>query len=259
MGEDLGSARDPRGDRWRRRAPDDGGAVLVLCAHGTRGPRGRAAVGTLVDALARDRPGTPVRSAFVDVQPPAVADVVAALAPERDVVVVPVLLSAGHHVGHDVASAVAPWPRAVSAGPLGPSPLLDDVLADRLAEAGARPGDAVVLAAAGSSDPRAAADTARVADALRERHDGEVHVGYGAVARPRVPAVVEQLRARGAARVLVAPYLLGPGFFYDRLVEAGADAVAAPLLHRPDGTLDPRVAQAVWARFDAAAPQPVAG
>ncbi|MEJ5944326.1 CbiX/SirB N-terminal domain-containing protein [Pseudokineococcus basanitobsidens] len=235
-----------------RRAPTTGpgSPVLVLCAHGTRGPRGRSAVGALVDALGRDRPGTAVRSAFVDVQPPAVADVVAALAPQREVVVVPVLLSAGYHVGHDVARAVAPWPRARSAGPLGPSPLLDDVLADRLREAGARPGDGVVLAAAGSSDPRSAADTASVLAALRARHDGEVVLGFGAAASPRVPEAVEGLRARGAGRVLVAPYLLGPGHFHDRLADAGADAVAAPLLSAPGGGLEPRVLQAVWRRYD---------
>ena len=227
--------------------------LLVLCAHGTRGPRGRRTVGALVDALARTRPGTAVRAAFVDVQPPTVADVVAQHAPERRVVVVPVLLSAGHHVGSDVARAVAPWPRATSAGPLGPHPLLDDVLADRLAEAGARPGDAVVLAAAGSSDPRAAPDVERVAAALRARHDGEVVVGYGAAARPRVPDAVRGLRERGARRVLVASYLLGPGFFADRLAAAGADAVSEPLLTAPGGGLEPRVLQAVWSRFDAGA------
>ncbi|WP_299037059.1 sirohydrochlorin chelatase [uncultured Pseudokineococcus sp.] len=239
--------------------PSPGGSapLLVLCAHGTRGPRGRRTVGALVDALSRARPGTAVRAAFVDVQPPTVADVVAQHAPERGVVVVPVLLSAGHHVGSDVARAVAPWSRAVSAGPLGPHPLLDEVLADRLAEAGALPGDAVVLAAAGSSDPRAAPDVERVAAALRTRHDGEVVVGYGAAAQPRVPDAVAALRERGARRVLVASYLLGPGFFHDRLAGVGADAVSEPLLTAPDGALEPRVLAAVWSRFDAAAALPV--
>lgn len=227
--------------------------ALVLCAHGTRGPHGRRTVGALVDALGRQRPGTAVRAAFVDVQPPSVAEVVADLAGGRDVVVVPVLLSAGHHVGHDVARAVAPWPRAVSAGPLGPHPLLDDVLADRLVEAGARDGDAVVLAAAGSSDPRAAVDVARVAEALRRRHAGEVVVAYGAAAHPRVPAAVADLRAAGAARVVVAPYLLGPGTFHDRLADAGADAVGGPLLTATGGGLEARVLRAVWDRYDRAA------
>lgn len=236
-----------------------GAPVLVVCAHGTRGPRGRATVGRLVDALARSRPGTDVRAAYVDVQPPAVADVVAGLtsgdgpAGGRDVVVVPVLLSAGYHVHHDVAAAVAPWARAVSAGPLGPHPLLTDVLADRLAAAGSRPGDGVVLASAGSSDPRSTADVARVAEDLRERHDGPLVVGYGAAASPRVPEVVAQLRAEGCDRVVVAAYLLGPGHFHDQLARAGADAVSAPLVTLPDGGTEPRVLQAVWSRYEAAA------
>ncbi|WP_298801339.1 sirohydrochlorin chelatase [uncultured Pseudokineococcus sp.] len=231
---------------------DDEEPVLVLCAHGTRGPLGRRTVGALVGALGRQRPGTAVRAAFVDVQPPAVADVVAGLAGGRDVVVVPVLLSAGYHVGSDVARAVAPWPRAVSAGPLGPHPLLDAVLADRLAEAGAAPADPVVLAVAGSGDPRSARDTERVAAALRGRREGAVVVGYGAAADPRVPEAVAALRAASPAgsRVVVASYLLGPGHFHDRLAAAGADAVAAPLLTAPGGGLEPRVLAAVWSRYD---------
>lgn len=91
-----------------------------------------------------------------------------------------------------------------------------------------------------------------MAAALRARHDGEVVVGYGAAAHPRVPAAVRALREGGARRVLVASYLLGPGFFHDRLASAGADAVSEPLLTSPDGGLEPRVLQVVWSRYDGA-------
>ncbi len=53
-------------------------------------------------------------------------------------------------------------------------------------------------------------------------------------------------RAAGAARVVVAAYLLAPGHFASRLTEAGADAVTAPLLP------DERVAAVLLDRYDAA-------
>ena len=61
-----------------------------------------------------------------------------------------------------------------------PVALLADLLATRLREAGTAPGDAVVLAAAGSTDPAASVDVAAMADLLRERVDGPVSVGFAA-------------------------------------------------------------------------------
>ncbi len=222
------------------------GPVLVLCSHGTRSPSGRATVGTLCAALRARRPGLDVRLAFVDVHRPFVADKVAALiASGRSVVVVPVLLSSGYHVQVDVGRAVRPFDQATSTGPLGPHPLLADVLADRLREAGGGPGDAVVLAAAGSSRPATLDDVAAMAGLLQQRWPGPVSVGYGTIARPSVADAVAAARAVGAARVLVASYLLAPGHFHNSLSSAGADAVSGPL-----GT-DPRVLDVILQRYDA--------
>ena len=62
-------------------------------------------------------------------------------------------------------------------------------------------------------------------------------VGYGAMAKPSVPDAVAAARADLApgGRVVVAAYLLAPGFFYDRVLEAGGDVVTAPLA--PDARL----------------------
>lgn len=221
--------------------------VLLLCSHGTRNPSGRATVGTLCAALRARRPGLDVRLAFVDVHGPYVADKVAAvIASGRSVVVVPVLLSTGYHVQVDVGRAVAPFADATSTGPLGPHPLLADVLADRLREAGGQPGDAVVLAAAGSSRPATLADVSAMAEWLQHRWSGSVSVGYGSIARPSVADAVAAARASGATRVLVAAYLLAPGHFHAGLASAGADAVTEPL-----GT-DPRVLDVILERFDKA-------
>ncbi len=227
--------------------------VLVACAHGTRDVRGRRLVGALVAAVADARAGLGVETAFVDVQPPTVDDVVRrATAEGGRAVVVPLLLSSGYHVGVDVAAAVK-GRAAEAAGALGPDDRLTAVLLDRLTAQGLGAGDVVVVAAAGSSDPRAADDVGQVARAVRVHHAGPVLVGYGASARPSVAEAVAAARAEHPGRrVVVAAYLLAPGHFHRRLLGCGADAVAAPLLSEGEPA-DPRIVQVVLDRYDAAA------
>jgi sirohydrochlorin ferrochelatase len=224
--------------------------VLVACAHGTRNATGRRLVAELALAARRLRPALVTTAAFVDVQPPTVVDVVAALAAAgRPAVVVPLLLSGGYHVHVDIAGAVAAHDSAVAARPLGPDPRLAAVLSDRLVEAGADPRDpltAVVLAAAGSSDPRSVADVEDTADLLQRSWAGPVTTGYGSAAQPPVADAVAAARRGGADRVVIASYLLAPGHFHGRLAEAGADVVAAPLLP------DERIAAVLLDRYDAA-------
>ncbi|MGH3993584.1 MAG: sirohydrochlorin chelatase, partial [Pseudonocardiaceae bacterium] len=113
--------------------------------------------------------------------------------------------------------------------PLGPHRLLVGAMADRLRAGGWRRGDAVVLAAAGSSDWRAVADVRAAAVALSKQVDRRVRVGFIATGAPEVAPLVAGLRARGEPTVAVASWLLSPGVFHCRLAEAGADVVAAPL------------------------------
>ncbi|WP_413450472.1 CbiX/SirB N-terminal domain-containing protein [Georgenia phoenicis] len=249
--------------------------VLIGCSHGTNDPTGRQVVRSILDDVRAARPGLDVREAFVDVQQPEVADVVTSVVTSDrgsgGAVVVPLLLSGGYHVEVDIAAAVAdrdgPASRAVATPALGPDHRLVDLLAHRLEEAGVRPHDAVVVAAAGSSRSGAARDVEKVAAGLRKRHPGPVTVGYGAKAQPSVPDAVTAARAAlaGAARpeqrdgdaaaprVVVAAYLLAPGYFYDRVLEAGANVVTAPL------GADPRLTSIVLDRYDAAAAALAAG
>jgi sirohydrochlorin ferrochelatase len=224
--------------------------VLVACAHGTRSPTGRRLIGELALAARSLRPGLRTTAAFVDVQPPTVVDVVRALAADdQPAVVVPLLLSGGYHVHVDIAGAVTDHPQAVAARPLGPDARLVGVLGDRLVAAGADPRDpntAIVLAAAGSSDPRSVADVEDTADLLQRAWAGPVTTGYGSAAQPTVTDAVTAARRAGAERVLVAAYLLAPGHFHDKLSTAGADYVTAPLLP------DPRIAAVLLDRYDAA-------
>ncbi|GGN25030.1 hypothetical protein GCM10011609_79070 [Lentzea pudingi] len=190
---------------------------LVLAFHGTRDPRGpvvcaeiAAAVQALVDV--------PVVVAYADVREPSVRSVV-----DGPCVVVPVFLAAGYHVRVDIPEQIGGRPDVVLTSPVA----LDAVPAvrDRLREAGFRRGDAVVLAAAGSSDARALATVRRAAALL-----GASAVGYVATATPRVPDVVAGMRGR---RVAVASWLLAPGVFHGSLAACGADVVAEPVGAHP--------------------------
>ncbi|MFC4602453.1 sirohydrochlorin chelatase [Rhodococcus kronopolitis] len=206
--------------------------ALVLVAHGTRSARGVEQVAALAEAVSA-QVGT-TRVAFVDVLGPSPSEVLREL--DGPAVVVPAFLASGYHVHTDVPREVAdsghPDVRVTAA--LGPDRVLAAVLLQRLVETGWRPGDAVVLAAAGSSDPRALSDVRRSAALLAELVGGPVRIGYVATAQPRVPEVVGRLRGEGHRRIFVASYLLAHGLFHNRLGDAGADGVTEPLGVHPD-------------------------
>ncbi|MCP2320554.1 Sirohydrochlorin ferrochelatase [Nocardia amikacinitolerans] len=228
--------------------------ALVLVAHGTRSTRGVEMIAALAEAVSRelgaaqalsepaaaisgrgdgtDAPA--VRTAFVDVLGPSPSEVLRDLtgaAESVPAVVVPAFLASGYHVYQDVPREVAESGHdAVAVTPaMGPDPALARIMAMRLRAAGWRPGDAVVFAAAGSSDARARQDVRRAAAMLAEHLGAPVRIGYVATGAPRVPEVVADLRASGARRVFVASYLLAHGLFQQRLHEAGADGVAEPI------------------------------
>ena len=228
-------------------APARGGrrAALVLVAHGTASPQGRRVVHDLADAVRAARPDLTVTEAYVDVQEPKVADVVARLVPEFDeVVAVPLLFSGGYHVRVDVAKAVAPHDNARSRGALGPSRPIAELLAQRLREAGARPGDAIVMAAAGSSRAEATADARAQARLLADVWGTSIDVAFGSAATPSVPDAVSANRDHPRARVAVAALLLGEGHFHDQLTRSGADIVTAPL------GASPQIVEQILTRFD---------
>lgn len=190
---------------------------LVLAFHGTRDPRG-AVVCSEIAALVQSSVDVPVEVAYADVRQPDVRSVV-----DGPCVVVPVFLAAGYHVRVDIPEQIGSRADVVLTSPLG----LDAVPAvrDRLREAGVRRGDAIVLAAAGSSDARALGTVRRAASLL-----GAEAVGYVATATPRVADVVAGVRGR---RVAVASWLLAPGVFHGSLAECGADVVAEPVGAHP--------------------------
>ncbi|MEP9391493.1 sirohydrochlorin chelatase [Gordonia sp. VNQ95] len=212
----------------------------IMVAHGTRSPHGVNTVARLAQ-LTSERIGA-TRVAFVDVLGPSPSELLSDEA--APAVVLPAFLSSGYHVRQDIPDHVlaSGHSDAVVAANLGPDPVLADIMVDRLREAGARPGDRVVMAAAGSSDPQALAEVERAAAYLADRVHVEVPVGYIATARPGIADVVSAV-SRRRRRVFIASYLLAPGLFHQKLHSLGASGVAAPL------GADPRIADLMAARY----------
>jgi sirohydrochlorin ferrochelatase len=205
--------------------------VLIAVAHGSRDPQAQRTVTALARQVGELAPGVEVRAAFVQNAEPSLAGVLAATA-RRRVVVVPLLLSAGYHLSHDIEETAARAGVPVT-DPLGPGPALVPALAHRLRAAGVPAGTPAVLAAAGSTDPRAAAD-ARAQAALLAAHVGApVWAAFASTGQPTVDEAVAALTAGTGGPVAVASYLLAPGVFHDRLRASGAAWVSAPLGDHP--------------------------
>lgn len=197
--------------------------TLLAVSHGTSYAAGARAIADLVDAVAATLPDVEVRSAFVDVQQPDAADVVPTI--DGPLVIVPLLLSRGFHVHHDLHGTTADRTNAVVAAPLGPDTLLAAVLAERL---GAEtPAEApVILAVAGSRDPASLTDAEAMAALLADRLARPVDLAYLAARQPDLPAA---LAARPDA--VVSTYLLAHGYFFDLAVrQAAGRTITPPLL-----------------------------
>lgn len=207
--------------------------VLLGVAHGSKDPASQEVVQELLARAEQLRPGLRTAAAYVDNASPSIRSALAALVDGgvRDVAVLPLLLTPASHSKTDVAASVQagrlahPGVRLRYGRPLGPHPVLVDVLARRLTESGAQPDDPVVLVAGGALDPDANAQVAATARLLFEgRTFPSVDIAFASTARPTVPEALERLRAQGFSRASVARYFLGPGYL-PRLVERQAQSV----------------------------------
>ncbi|MDP3711166.1 MAG: sirohydrochlorin chelatase [Mycobacteriales bacterium] len=225
-----------------------GVTVLLGVAHGSKTPASQEVVEALMARVAELRPGLRTVPAYVDNASPSIARALRELVAQGvdDVVVLPLLLSPASHSKTDVAASVQagriahPGLRLRYGRPLGPHPVLVDVLARRLAEAGVTDGP-VVLAAGGSLDPDANAQVAATARLLWEgRGFASVDIAFASTTGPTVAEAVTRLRDLGATRVALARYFLGPGYL-PRLVETqarsvdGVEIVASAPLGASDG------------------------
>jgi sirohydrochlorin ferrochelatase len=209
--------------------------TLIAVAHGSVDPRASATVAELAAVAEERSPGLDLRTAFLGHAPPSLPQVLGTIEADREVVVLPLLLTAAYHSKADIPRLLArlPRPRVSYGAPLGPHPLLLAALDRRLAEADPAAyqdpaQSAVVLAAAGSSDPEANATIARLAAQWQARAGWyAVRPAYASAAGPSPATAVAGLLRDGAPRVLVATYLLAPGLFADRIRQAALAAGAA--------------------------------
>ncbi|MDP3889591.1 sirohydrochlorin chelatase [Nocardioides sp.] len=191
---------------------------LVTVAHGTRHGPGNRVARSLTAQAARRLGGIPGVTSYVELSLPSFASVMATS--EAPSLVVPLLLSAGYHTRVDLPEAVAMSRRPVRiTRPLGPHPLLAEVMARRLIAAGARIDDPVVMVAAGSRDEAAGVDLDAAVRLLRARWGGPVTLATVSGRGLPVGEAVAQARehTRTPSRVAVAPYLLAAGHFSQRV------------------------------------------
>ncbi len=227
--------------------------ALILVAHGTRRPEGVAMVEELA-AQASSLARRPVEVAFVDVLGPTPSEVLSrARATGRPAIVMPAFLSRGYHVRADLPAHVelSGHPNVIVTPALGPSGQVARIVGDQLMKCGWRPGDSVILAAAGTSDVRARADLHTTATLVSALTGSRVSLAFAATGDPRLPEAVDEVRRharRSNARVVVASYLLADGLFQERLHACGADLVSQPL-----GT-HPGLARLIADRFRRAMP-----
>jgi sirohydrochlorin cobaltochelatase len=213
--------------------------ALLIAGHGTRDAAGVAAFAALTERVARLNAGRmPVAGGFIELSEPPLKDAVTDLAARghRDLVAVPLMLSAAGHSKGDVPAALAretarhPGLSVRYGRPLGPHPVLLDLMAARIdaVTAGLTEPPAVLLAGRGTSDPDGNADVVKVARLLWEGRGYEfAETAFISLARPSVPEGLERCRRLGARSIVVARYFLFPGVLPDRVTEQAVEFAAA--------------------------------
>ncbi|MET8776394.1 sirohydrochlorin chelatase [Nocardia sp. NPDC004654] len=270
----------PRGDR-RFTAPARiaTAPALIAVAHGSRDPRSAATMAAVVAEIAAARPDLDVHLAFLDLSAPSVEQVVDAVAAQghTHAIVAPLLLGSAFHARIDLPGlldecrARHPRLRLTQADVLGPDPRLIEALKDRAVEALGTTDDhntpaasdvpntsrsqavpeqdtrlGIAVAAVGSSSHAANARSADVARHLSAMTGWPTEICF-ATTEPTVHEAVSRLRARGADRILLAPWFLAPGLLTDRLATAAPDLVHANVIGA-----HPAMTEIVWDRYDAA-------
>ncbi|MFD7450459.1 sirohydrochlorin chelatase [Kitasatospora sp. NPDC059827] len=224
---------------------DPAPSALVLLAHGSLDARSRESTLALARAVGRSR-AIRVEAAFLRHAEPTARQALHTLAEDghEQVVVVPLLLTSAYHARVDLPEALsepparAPIVTPVLGGASGaPDERVVRALRRRLAELGME-FDAVVLAAAGSSDLGAHAAVTATASALGAELDLPCRAAFASTTPPTPGEAMEQLRRDGARRIAVASFCLAAGLLYrvtaDASTAAGAVGVTQPLGDAPE-------------------------
>lgn len=225
--------------------------TLVLTAHGSADPRSAATVRSVADCIRRLRPGLDTRVAFCEQNSPNLRDVLATVT--NRAVVAPLLLADAYHARVDIPAMIAEsGADAHRAEVLGEDDRLIHVLRQRLEHAGVSrldPSVGVLVTAVGSSHKQANTRTVEVARELTLTTRWTATTAFATGPQPTPAEAVEELRARGATRLVIAPWFLAHGRITDRVAKFARTQgipMSAPLgAHR-------QVAETVLDRFDAA-------
>ena len=234
--------------------------ALVALAHGSRDPRSAQTIKALVDEVRGMRPDLRIEPAFLELAKPSFAHGrrPAGQGRVRRDRRRPAAADRGLPRQGRRARRRSPTPppgtpdlRIRATHVLGLESVFLEVLDRRLrsalSDARVRELDALVLAAAGSSDHLANQAVARLARLWGSKHRLPTVAAYASAAPPATGEAVRQFRAEGRRHIAVGSLFLAPGFLPDRAaelaLEAGAVAVSEPL------GADPEVARTILARY----------
>ncbi|AOS65078.1 sirohydrochlorin chelatase [Actinoalloteichus hymeniacidonis] len=234
-------------------------STLVAIAHGSRDSRSPATIDRLVRAVREARPGLVVRAGYLELSTPSLDEVLAEVEPGS--VLVPLLLGHAYHAGVDIPAAIEravrerPGLRLRIAGVLGPDARLEAAVLRRLAEVGVDPTMSevgVVLAGAGSSQEKSNGLVRQVALDWSRRHGwARVVPAFASATSPSAAEAVQELRAAGAGRIVVAPWFLAPGLLLNRVIDAVRAEAPDAVVAEPMGAA-PEVTEVVLSRFASA-------
>lgn len=236
---------------------------LLLVAHGSRSPAGRAEMRALAGQVGARRPSLAVELGYLELCDPPAGRALDRLVERgcRRIGAVPLMLHAAGHSKSDVPAVVLearrrhPGVEVAYGRPFGVDHALVSLAAARIAAAGGA-GRPLAVIGRGTSDPDANAEACRAARLVAESTGAPAVVtGFSGVTWPTVAESLDQLTRLAAGPVAVFAWFLATGVLVDRI----AGDVAA--LRRRTGTdvaeagwfgPDPVVADLALARFDEA-------
>lgn len=217
----------------------DLGGTLLACSRVTTDHTERVVVGAFVKALRSADRHIEVHDVPVDHLPADGSTPVPRVA-------VPIALTAHGDEMAAIYGSREGDPDLLVAPALGPDWVLAEICVRRLIDAGAHQNDTIVLGVEGSDDADVIADYSRAAQLVSAVWGGPVHLGSLAGSDVGLADAIDVARAYGR-RVVIASYVLTPGWALEEFRRAGADVVTGPLL---DGaTPDSRLVRLVLERF----------
>jgi sirohydrochlorin cobaltochelatase len=205
------------------------GEPLLIVGHGTVDAAGAGEFTAFVERMRTTLTpdGIDVEGGFIELSAPAVTEAWQRLVDlgHRRMAAVPLVLVAAGHAKGDIPAALqrevirAQGTSFAFGRPLGPHPILLDLLAERIQAVAPAQDTAVVLVGRGSTDPDANAEVCKVARLLQEtRGFAFVETAFVSLATPNVADGLHRAKLLGARRIVVAPYFLFDGVLPQRVV-----------------------------------------